>query len=97
MTDQAQLLIAAEFLDGRFTPVGAAAGMIIFAVNHFHRLAAIEVFRTAWMALVFLKAPLQLGSDAGIQAVIVAADDVDRPVNGGRVLWNSRLSHVPLS
>ena len=54
--------------------------MIVFAVNHFQWLAAIEVFRSARMAQVLLKAPLQFGGDAGIQGVVVAADDVDRPV-----------------
>lgn len=54
--------------------------MAVFAVNHFQWFAAIEVFGSAGMVQVFLKAPLQFGGDAGIQRVIVAADDVDRPV-----------------
>lgn len=78
--NQAQLLITAEFLDGGFALAGAAVSMTVFAVNHFQWLAAIEVFRSARMAQVLLKAPLQFDGDAGIQGVVVAADDVDRPV-----------------
>jgi len=84
--NQAQLLITAEFLDGSFAPVGAAAGMTVFAVNHFLGLAAIEVLRTAWMVQVFLKAPLQFGGDAGIEGAIVTTDDVDRPAHGDNSL-----------
>ena len=55
------------------------------AVNHFQRLAAKEVFRSAGMVPVFPKAPLQVGGDTGIQRAVVAADDVDRPVHADRV------------
>ena len=59
--------------------------MTVFAVNHFQRLAAIEVFRSAWMVQVFLKAPLQFGGDTGLQRAIVAANDVDCPAHADRV------------
>ena len=78
--NQAKLLITAEFLDGGFALQGAAASVAVFAVNHFQWFTAIEIFRSAGVVQVFLKAPFQFGGDAGVQRVVVAADDVDRPV-----------------
>ena len=79
--DEAQFLLAAEFLDGGFTLTGAAAVMTIFAVNHGQRLAAIEILGAAAKVAVLPEAPLQVGGDPGVQRVIVAADDVDRPIH----------------
>lgn len=80
--DEAQFFLAAEFLDGGFTLTGAAAVVIIFAVNHGQRLAAIEILGAAAKVAVLSKTPLQVGSDPGIQRAIVAADDVDLPIHG---------------
>jgi len=79
--DEAQFLLAAEFLDGGFTLTSAAAVVTIFAVNHGQRLAAIEIFGAAAKVAVLPEAPLQVGGDPGVQRAIVAADDVDLPIH----------------
>jgi hypothetical protein len=79
--DEAQFLLAAEFLDGGFALTGAAAVMTIFTVNHFQRFAAIEIFGATAKIAVLPETPFQVGGNPGVQRVIVASDDVDLPVH----------------
>ena len=79
--DEAQFLLAAEFLDGGFTLTSAAAVVTIFAVNHGQRLAAIEILGATAKIAVLPEAPFQVGGDPGVQRAIVAADDVDLPIH----------------
>jgi hypothetical protein len=57
-----------------------------FAIYHLKWLAAFEIFRATGMTQMFLKAPLDIGGDTGVQRAIVAADDVNLPVHAHRVL-----------
>jgi hypothetical protein len=80
-TDQPELPASTQFLDCGFAPASGAAAVAGFAVDHLDRPAPEEEFRPARPFAVLDEAPFHIGADPGVQAAVIAADDVNGPVS----------------
>jgi hypothetical protein len=77
-SEQSHLFNSGETLDKRLSPQGLYSGRILFAVNQLHRIAIAGVAATL-AAIMLLNSTPEIIGDAGVEGLITALDNVDKP------------------
>jgi len=79
----------------RFPLAGGFSVMPAFQINNSQRLTASKVFRSGLIG-VLPKPSVHLGGNAGVQTVVTAKYDINRPVQGVSTSfgWQSRYAFI---
>lgn len=77
---QFQFHFPGKFFNLSFSPERAAAIRMAFRINHLAWYSAPEKFCAFLMPTVLCEAPLNIGSDTGVQTGITGFNDIDIPL-----------------